>query len=485
MSQNHLLTDKPPNETLHAEVLVLGSGPGGYTAAFRAADLGKKVLLVERYGTLGGVCLNVGCIPSKALLHTAEVINGAAAMGKQGIYFGKPKIDLDQLRSFEQGVVQKLTRGLSVLAKKRGVQVVRGAGQFISPHSLRVESGKEAHSISFDQCIIAAGSHAIKIPAFPWDDSRIIDSTDALALKDIPERLLVVGGGIIGLEMACVFQSLGASVSVVEMTDQLMPGSDKDLIRPLHKHLLTRYEAILLNTRVTKIKVQKTGLKAFFDGPGAPEASVYDRILVAVGRAPNGNTLNAEAAGVHIDARGFIPVDKQQRTNVAHIFAIGDIVGQPMLAHKATHEGRVAAEVCAGMNSAFNALVIPSVAYTDPELAWVGLTEQGAKDRGIATGKGVFPWAASGRALGLGRSEGMTKLLFDPETKRLIGMGAVGVHAGDLVSEAALAIEMGCTAEDISLTIHPHPTLSETVAMAAEVFSGTITDLYIPKKGKA
>ncbi|MEO2054913.1 MAG: dihydrolipoyl dehydrogenase [Nitrospira sp.] len=476
--------ERGAKETLHAEVLVLGSGPGGYTAAFRAADLGKKVFLVERYETLGGVCLNVGCIPSKALLHMAQVINEAEAMVKQGIYFGKPKIDLDQLRSFEQGVVQKLTRGLSTLAKKRGVQVLRGTGRFISAHSLRLENTKDARGISFDQCIIAAGSHSIKLPVFPWEDSRMIDSTDALALMDIPGRLLVVGGGIIGLEMACVFQSLGSRVSVVEMTDQLMPGSDKDLIRPLHRYLSARYETILLNTRVTEIQSLEEGLKASFEGPDAPKDTVYDRILVSVGRAPNGNRLNAEAAGVQVDAKGFIPVDKQQRTNISHIFAIGDIVGQPMLAHKATHEGRVAAEVCAGMNSAFNTRVIPSVAYTDPEVAWVGLTEQEATDRGIATGKGIFPWAASGRALGLGRSEGLTKLLFDPETKQIIGMGAVGVHAGDLVSEATLAIEMGCTAEDISLTIHPHPTLSETVAMAADTFSGTITDLYLPKKGR-
>jgi len=478
------VSEKDIKETLHAEVLVLGSGPGGYTAAFRASDLGKKVFLVERYETLGGVCLNVGCIPSKALLHTAQVINEAATMVKQGIYFGKPKIDLDQLRSFEQGVVQKLTRGLSALAKKRGVQVLRGTGKFISAHLLQLEDEKKVQSISFDQCIIAAGSHSIKLPAFPWEDPRMVDSTDALALMDIPRRLLVVGGGIIGLEMACVFHSLGSLVSVVEMTDQLMPGSDKDLIRPLHRHLSTRYEAILLNTRVTEIESLEEGLKASFEGSNAPEALVYDRILVSVGRAPNGNRLNAEAAGVQVDAKGFIPVDKQQRTNISHIFAIGDIVGQPMLAHKATHEGRVAAEVCAGINSAFNARVIPSVAYTDPELAWVGMTEQEASVRGIAIAKGIFPWAASGRALGLGRSEGLTKLLFDPNTKQIIGMGAVGVHAGDLVSEAALAIEMGCTAEDISLTIHPHPTLSETVAMAAEAFSGTITDLYIPKNKK-
>ncbi len=484
MNQQHSNIDKSTKETLHAEVLVLGSGPGGYTAAFRAADLGKKVLLVERYGTLGGVCLNVGCIPSKALLHTAQVINEAESMVKQGIHFGNPKIDLDQLRSFERGVVQKLTRGLSALAKKRSVQVVHGTGRFLSPHSLQVENGKEVQGISFDQCIIAAGSHAIKPAVFPWDDSRMMDSTGALALQDIPDHLLVVGGGIIGLEMACVFQALGANVSVVEMTDQLMPGSDQDLIRPLHKYLKAHYEAIFLNTRVTEIQVQKRGLKAYFEGSGAPEASIYDRILVAVGRAPNGKTLNAEAAGIHVDARGFIPVDKNQRTNATHIFAIGDIVGQPMLAHKATHEGRIAAEVSAGMNSAFDARVIPSVAYTDPEIAWVGLTERDALDRGITYGKGVFPWAASGRALGLGRSEGVTKLLFDPETKQVVGMGAVGVHAGDLVSEAALAIEMGCTAEDLSLTIHPHPTLSETVAMAADTFSGTITDLYIPKRRK-
>ncbi len=471
-------------KTLHAEVLVLGSGPGGYTAAFRAADLGQQVILVERHETLGGVCLNVGCIPSKALLHTAQVINGAADMARNGIHFGPPKIDLERLRSFERSVVQKLTRGLSGLAKKRRVQVVSGTGRFLSSHSLQVKGKAGKQTISFDQCIIAAGSHSVKPPDFPWDDPRMMDASDALALADIPKRLLVVGGGIIGLEMACVYQALGSKVSVVEMTEQLIPGADRDLVRPLHQVLKGRYEQILLNTRVTKIQIQKQGLKSYFDGPNSPKPAVYDRVLVAVGRAPNGKTLTAETAGIQVDERGFIRVDQEQRTNVQHIFAIGDIVGPPMLAHKASHEGKVAAEVCAGLKSAFEAHVIPSVAYTDPEIAWVGLTEQEAKTQDIPYEKGVFPWAASGRALGLDREEGLTKLLFDPQTKRVVGMGAVGVHAGDLVAEAALAIEMGCEAFDIALTIHAHPTLSETIAQAAEVFSGTVTDLYLPRRKK-
>lgn len=478
------MTKPSGSKKLHAEVLVLGSGPGGYTAAFRAADLGKQVVLVERYGTLGGVCLNVGCIPSKALLHTANVIDQAAHLAKHGIQFNKPMIDLPQLRDFKQGVVGKLTQGLAGMAKQRKVRVVTGYGRFESPQTLRVEheaKGTDATIISFDQCIIAAGSHAAKPPGFPWDDPRVLDSTGALALDKIPKRLLVVGGGIIGLEMASVFQALGSQVSVVEMMDQLMPGADKDLVRPLHKHLKTRYEAILLKTCVTEMKVQKQGLKVFFEGPAAAAPSVFDQILVAVGRVPNGQGINAEAAGVKVDTHGFIPVDKQQRTNIPHIFAIGDIVGPPMLAHKATHEGKVAAEVCGGMPSTFEARVIPAVAYTDPEVAWVGLTETEAKRQDIRYGKGVFPWAASGRALGRDRPEGLSKLLFDKKTRRIIGMGAVGIHAGDLVAEAALAIEMGCEAEDIAMTLHPHPTLSETIALAAEVFSGTITDLYMPR----
>lgn len=468
-------------EQIHAEVLVLGSGPGGYTAAFRAADLRKQVVLVERYDVLGGVCLNVGCIPSKALLHTAQVIEQAAHMAQHGIHFNTPKIDLVRLRRFKEGVVGQLTHGLAALAKQRQVQVVTGTGQFESKNVLRVEapSKKGCTRITFDQCIIAAGSHAAKPPDFPWHDPRMLDSTDALALKEIPKRLLVVGGGIIGLEMACVFQALGSRVSVVELTGQLMPGTDTDLVRPLHQHLKKRYEAIFLNTRVTEIKVQKRGLKAYFEGPAEPPGpSFYDAILVAVGRIPNGQCLNVCAAGIEVDARGFIPVDNQQRTTTPHIFAIGDIVGPPMLAHKASHEAKVAAEVCAGMRTVFDARVIPSVAYTDPEVAWVGLTEVEAKERGMDYGKGVFPWAASGRALGFDRSEGLTKLLFDKQTQNVIGMGAVGLHAGDLVAEAALAIEMGCEAQDLALTIHPHPTLSETLALAAEVFSGTITDLY-------
>ncbi len=464
---------------LHAEVLVLGSGPGGYTAAFRAADLGKKVILVERWPTLGGVCLNVGCIPSKALLHAAKVIAESKEMAHNGVSFGPPAVDIDKLRGWKEGVVKKLVGGLGGLAKARKVTVVTGVGRFASPNSIEVEG---TGTISFDHAVIAAGSEPVKLPFIPHDDPRVIDSTGALELGGIPQRLLVIGGGIIGLEMATVYHELGAKVTIVELMDQIIPGADKDVVTPLHKRIAKQYEAIYLGAKVTKVEARPDGLVVSFEGGKAPATDTFDRILVAVGRRPNGKTIAAEKAGVVVDERGFIAVDKQQRTNVPHIFAIGDIVGQPMLAHKATHEGKVAAEVAAGQKSAFDAKVIPSVAYTDPEVAWVGLTENEAKAKGIAYGKGVFPWAASGRSLSLGRDEGMTKVLFDEATHRIVGCGIVGPNAGDLVAEAALAIEMGADATDIGLTIHPHPTLSETVGFAAEMYEGTITDLIAPKK---
>ena len=469
---------------MHAEVLVLGSGPGGYTAAFRAADLGKKTVLVERYPRLGGVCLNVGCIPSKALLHAAKVIAETKEMREHGIEFGAPSIDLEKLDGWKNRVVNRLTDGLAGLAKQRKVTVVEGRGKFTTPNRVAVESANENITVSFDQAIIAAGSQAVQIPGFPNGDARLIDSTDALALSEIPKRLLIIGGGIIGLEMACVYYELGSSVTVVELMDSLMPGVDKDIVRPLHKRIAKQYENIFLSTKVTDIKSQKDGLMVSYEGAKAPASELFDRVLVAVGRSPNGKVIGAENAGVQVDERGFIPVDKQQRTNVPHIFAIGDIVEGPMLAHKATHEGKVAAEVVAGMKSAFDAQVIPSVAYTDPEVAWIGTTESEAKEKKLNYGKGVFPWAASGRALGLGRDEGMTKLLFDENSGRVIGAGIVGPNAGDLIAEVALAIETGCDAQDIGLTIHPHPTLSESVAFAAEAFEGTITDLYMPRKKK-
>ena len=469
---------------MHAEVLVLGSGPGGYTAAFRAADLGKKTVLVERYPRLGGVCLNVGCIPSKALLHAAKVIAETKEMREHGVEFGAPSIDLEKLDGWKNRVVNRLTDGLAGLAKQRKVTVVEGRGKFTTPNRVAVESANENITVSFDQAIIAAGSQAVQIPGFPNDDARLIDSTDALALSEIPKRLLIIGGGIIGLEMACVYYELGSSVTVVELMDSLMPGVDKDIVRPLHKRIAKQYENIFLSTKVTDIKSQKDGLMVSYEGAKAPASELFDRVLVAVGRSPNGKVIGAENAGVQVDERGFIPVDKQQRTNVPHIFAIGDIVEGPMLAHKATHEGKVAAEVVAGMKSAFDAQVIPSVAYTDPEVAWIGTTESEAKEKKLNYGKGVFPWAASGRALGLGRDEGMTKLLFDENSGRVIGAGIVGPNAGDLIAEVALAIETGCDAQDIGLTIHPHPTLSESVAFAAEAFEGTITDLYMPRKKK-
>ena len=469
---------------MHAELLVLGSGPGGYTAAFRAADLGLKTVLVERYPSLGGVCLNVGCIPSKALLHAAKVITEAEEMDHFGISFGKPKMDTDALHDWKESVVDKLTGGLKGLAKARKVQVVEGVGQFEGPNLLAVETKDDVKKISFDQCIIAAGSEPIKLPFIPPDDERVIDSTGALELDGIPKRMLVLGGGIIGLEMACVYDALGAAITVVELMDQLIPGADKDIVRPLHKRIEKRYERILLKTKVKAIEAQKKGLKVTFEGPDGETTDTFDRVLVAVGRAPNGKKIGAEQAGVAVDERGFIPADHQMRTNQPHIFAIGDVVGQPMLAHKAVHEGKVAAEVAAGHKRAFDARVIPSVAYTDPEVAWVGMTENDAKAKGIKLGKGAFPWAASGRSLSLGRDEGVTKVLFDEKTDRVIGAGIVGPNAGDLIAEVALAIEMGCDAVDLGHTIHPHPTLSETVNFAAEMFEGTITDLMPPKKRK-
>jgi dihydrolipoamide dehydrogenase len=470
---------------LHAEVLVLGAGPGGYTAAFRAADLGKKVVLVERYATLGGVCLNVGCIPSKALLHAARVIADAAEMGELGVSFGAPKTDLGKLRAWKDGVVAKLTKGLAQLAKSRKVTVVEGTAAFASPHSLEVHGKDGRKVISFDHCIIAAGSQTARIPRLPYDDPRLKDSTGALELEEVPKRLLIIGGGIIGLEMATVYDALGSKVTVVEFMDRLIPGADPEIVKPLARRIEKRYEKILLKTKVAKVEATKQGLTATFegaDGGGAPAPETYDRVLLAVGRRPNGLAIGADKAGVNVNERGWIPVDKQMRTNVPHIFAIGDIVGEPMLAHKATHEGKLAAEVIAGMeHHAWEARTIPSVAYTDPEVAWMGLSEPEAKARGIEYDKAVFPWAASGRALGMGREEGLTKVLFEKGTKRVLGAGIVGVNAGDLISEAVLALEMGADAQDIGLTIHPHPTLSETFFFAAEMAEGTITDLMPPK----
>ena len=476
------LTPHAVKADIHAEVLVLGAGPGGYTAAFRAADLGKKVVLVERYATLGGVCLNVGCIPSKALLHVAKVISEAEEAAHAGITFGKPAIDIDKLRAWKAGVVGKLTKGLSGLAKQRKVQVVTGRGEFASPNTLTVETAEGAKTIAFDHCIIAAGSSVARIPGFPYDDKRIIDSTGALELAEIPKRLLVVGGGIIGLEMATVYDALGSKITVVELMDALIPGADQDIVRVLQKRIAKRYEKILLKTKVSKIEARKEGLKVTFDAGGTVSTDTFDAILMAVGRRPNGREIKADAAGVTVNERGFIPVDKQMRTNVPHIYAIGDVCGEPMLAHKATHEAKIAAEVIAGHKAFFDARTIPSVAYTDPEIAWMGLTETQAKAQGIEVEKAVFPWAASGRALSTGRDDGMTKLLLDKTTRRVLGAAIVGVNAGELIAEAVLALEMGADAADLCLTIHPHPTLSETVAFAAEIAEGSITDLYLPKK---
>jgi dihydrolipoamide dehydrogenase len=468
----------PPGKRL----AVIGAGPGGYTAAFRAADLGLEVTLIERWPTLGGVCLNVGCIPSKALLHAARVIEEAQAMGAHGIAFGAPKIDTAKLVAWKSKVVSQLTGGLDALAKQRKVRVVRGTARFASPNQLEVERDGAREQVEFDQCIIAAGSEPAVLPGLP-SDPRIIDSTGALELTSLPQRMLVVGGGIIGLEMATVYDALGVKVSVVELTKTLIPGCDRDLVKPLEKRIGARYESIMLGTRFTKMEAGAKGITVHFEGEQAPaEPQTYGLVLVAVGRSANGRRIAAEKAGVEVDERGLIRVDKQQRTNVPHVFAIGDIVGQPMLAHKASHEGKVAAEAAAGEKSFFDARVVPAVAYTDPEVAWVGLTEDDAKARGVAYEKGTFPWAASARSLTLGRGDGLTKLLFDAGTKRLLGAGIVGVNAGDLIAEAALAIEMGADAADVSLTVHPHPTLSETLAFAAEAAEGTITDLYVPKK---
>jgi len=467
---------------IECQVVVLGSGPGGYTAAFRAADLGQNTVLIERYAALGGVCLNVGCIPSKALLHAARVIDEAAHAKDYGVEYGEPKIDLAKLRAYKDKVVAQMNGGLAGMSKQRKVTVVTGSGTFVSPREIEVATKDGNKLVRFEKAIIAAGSQAVKLPGFPWDDPRMMDSTDALELAEIPKKLLVVGGGIIGLEMACVFDALGSEVTVVELLDQLMPGADPDLVRPLQQRLSKRYAGIHLKVKVAKIEATKEGLRATFEGEKAPEPQLYDRVLVAVGRSANGNKIGADKAGVSVTERGFIPVDRQMRTNVPHIFAIGDLVGQPMLAHKATHEGKVAAEVAAGQKSEFVARVVPSVAYTDPEIAWVGITETEAKKSGIKYGVGKFPHAASGRAVGIGRTEGFTKLIFDEATHRIIGGGIVAPNAGDLISEVALAIEMGAEAADIGLTIHPHPTLSESVGMAAEVYEGTITDLYVPKK---
>ncbi len=468
----------------HAELLILGSGPGGYTAAFRAADLGRQVIMIERHKSIGGVCLNVGCIPSKALLHSAAVITEAEEMAEHGVSFGKPKVDIKKIAGWKDSVVDRLTGGLKMLAKQRKVEVVNGEGKFTSANHITVATADGDISISFDSCIIAAGSRVTKIPSFPHDDPRMMDSTDALELEEVPKRLLVIGGGIIGLEMATVYDALGSQITIVEMLDGLIPGADKDIIRPLAKRLKSRYENIYLKTAVTGIKPLKSGLKVSFDGKDAPETDTFDRILVAVGRNPNGLLIDADKAGVNVDERGFIAVDNQQRTNIPHIFAIGDIVGQPMLAHKATHEAKVAAEVISGMKAVFDPMTIPSVAYTDPEVAWMGLTETQAKAEGIKVEKGAFPWAASGRSLSIGRGEGMTKVLFDKETGRIVGAGIVGTNAGELIAEAVLALEMGADAEDIGLTVHPHPTLSETLCFAAEMAEGTITDLMPKKKGK-
>lgn len=469
-----------PND-IKTQVAVLGSGPGGYTAAFRAADLGLEVVLVERFPSLGGVCLNVGCIPSKALLHTSHIIQEAGELAEHGVSFGKPKIDIDKLRGFKESVVGKLTGGLATMAKQRKVTVVQGEGQLTSNTTLQVKTGKAEQTITFDHCIIAAGSESVSLPFLPEDD-RVITSTGALALADLPKTMLVIGGGIIGLEMANVYAVLGTKVDVVELTPGLIPGADKDLVRVLEKKMKPLLNNVYLGTGVTNVEAQKSGLKVSFEGEKAPKATTYDKVLVAVGRKPNGNNIGADAAGVEVDERGFISVDKQQRTNIPNIFAIGDIVGQPMLAHKATHEGKVAAEVIAGHKVQFDARCIPSVVYTQPELGWVGKTETECKAEGIAIEKGNFPWAANGRSLGMGNSDGFTKLLFEKESGRIVGGAAVGPNAGELMAEIGHAIEMGSDIEDIGLTIHAHPTLSESVGMAAEAAAGTLTDLYMPKK---
>ncbi len=478
------MTNNPTSNELKAEIVVLGGGPGGYTAAFRAADLGKQVVLIERYPVLGGVCLNVGCIPSKALLHMAQVLHEAEEFENLGISFGKPKIDIDKVRAWKSSVTKTLNDGLASLVKQRKITLVSGTGKFASANSIVVDSEQSTTIVNFDQAIIAVGSHPTKIPAFPYDDSRLMDSTDALELKQIPKKLLIVGGGIIGLEMATVYHALGSEISVVELMDQIIPGCDKDLVRPLHNRIKKLYKNIWLETKVASIKAEKAALKVSFEGKDAPQSESFDAVLVSVGRQPNGKAISAETAGVNVDERGFIAVDKQQRTNISHIFAIGDVVGNPMLAHKAVHEGKVAAEVAAGHKSAFDALTIPSVAYTDPEIAWMGLTENQAKQQGVEYDKAAFPWAASGRSLSIGRKEGITKIITDKTSGRILGAGMVGTNAGELIGEAVLALEMGADAEDIGLTIHPHPTLSETFAFAAEMITGSITDIYV-KKDKA
>lgn len=467
---------------LHAEVLVLGGGPGGYTAAFRAADLGKKVVLIERYPVIGGVCLNVGCIPSKALLHMAQIIHEVDEIDHHGISYGKPSFDLDKIRSWKESVTNNLTTGLASLVKQRKVTLVQGTGTFASANSVMVESEEGSQTITFDNAIIAAGSQPTKIPVFPNDDPRLWDSTDALNVQEVPKKLLVVGGGIIGLEMATVYHALGSEISIVELMDQIIPGCDADLVRPLTKRIKKQYKNIWLKTKVDEIKPLKKGLKVTFSGDNAPEAETFDAVLVAVGRRPNGLKIGADKAGVNVDEMGFIKVNDQQKTNINHISAIGDVVGNPMLAHKAVHEGKIAAEVISGMKVGFDALTIPSVAYTDPEVAWMGLTENQAKEEGIEYEKGAFPWAASGRSLSIGRNEGLTKILSEKDTGRILGAGMVGSNAGELIAEAVLALEMGADVEDIGLSIHPHPTLSETFAFAAEMITGTITDLYVKKK---
>lgn len=470
------------SQELNADVVVIGSGPGGYSAAFRAADLGKKVILVERYEILGGVCLNVGCIPSKALLHAAKVIDEAQEMSELGVDFGKPKIDTKKLRDWKNKVVNKLTGGLKMLAKTRKVEVVTGVAQFVSKNEISVEGKTGKQTIKFTDAIIAVGSRVVELPFLP-KDPRVVYSTGALELEETKGSLLVIGGGIIGLEMATVYDALGTEVTIVELMDQIIPGCDKDVVAPLYKRIQKRYKNIYLKTKVTKVEAKKDGLYVTFEGEGAPaQPEKFDRILCAVGRRPNGDQIAADKAGVKVDERGFIPSDKQLRTNVPNIYSIGDVRGNPMLAHKAIPEGRTAAEIISGMKHYFDPTCIPAVAYTDPEVAWTGMTENEAKAKGIKYGKGVFPWAASGRSLSIGRDEGFTKLLVDEATHRVIGGAVIGTNAGELVAEIGLAIEMGCDIEDVSLTIHPHPTLSETVAMAAEVFEGTITDLYLPKK---
>lgn len=464
------------------DVVVIGAGPGGYTAAFRAADLGLSVLLIERYPELGGVCLNVGCIPSKALLHTAQVINETREMKDHGITFGEPQIDIDKLRGFKEKVISQLTGGLKGLAKQRKVEVITGVATFVTANQLSVDNDGTKTTVNFNNAIIAAGSSVVKLPGFPYDDDRLIDSTGALELQDIPERLLVVGGGIIGLEMSCVYQALGSKITVVELSEGLMPGCDRDLVRPFQKRISKLFENIYTGTKVAKMESDAKGIKVSFEGDSAPATDTFDKVLLSIGRSPNGKSLGAENAGVEVDERGFIKADSQQRTNVSHIYAIGDIVGQPMLAHKATHEGKVAAEVISGKKSYFDAKTIPSVAYTDPEIAWMGLTETEAKDKGIKYEKGVFPWAASGRAISNARTEGLTKVLLDPQSKQILGAGMVGTNAGELIAEAVLALEMGADIEDIALTVHPHPTLSETLNFACEVAEGTCTDIYAPKK---